>query len=1023
MASETAIDGGGGDESLDVPTALMNAGIQALQRQDFDTAEHAFGQALLAAEEDHPDTVVDLYKQLARVCALTGRSQQSADLERAADLLELRRAKLLASPENMRRLIEALRPFPDRRAELGDLLEYLALRERFTIESLAAAREHMEEAVRIADELDPGSLATAIRRGNLVAILGAQRDLPAALELAELIRDKLTAEDPVAASVLLRSTAQFRLLTGDLPGAEADAREAIRLAKGKDAAPVRAAALSALGMIRAEQGDGKEAIALYRKALAEPDAAGEGLQAVPMGVNLVRLGDLERGRGNLDTSAEYLSQAVALLQENAPGSVELVEAQRKLGETRFQMGESGQAISALRAAKQLARDPATRLQHSVGLAEAYKALGRFADARTVLEDALADAASVHDPRLLAHASMSLAGAHRWLGDLEQAQRMYEAVLSQAPAESSVQSQAMSNLGGIFYDRREYDAAINLYRQALELADGQEAVLTVSYNLATSLHRAGRLAEADRLYARVLAELPGVSRRHSSAASGRGVIAYARGRLGRAIRFLRQAVDIDERLLAAAGDANRQSLVRLLYQHYGDLLTVLLQRGRPEDVESGLLIAEMSRARMLESRLIASAALAPSATAAREQRLRYKLAVTARRLLKARNEPGSRQAAVAELQRQERELSAALADLDQDGPATAGLTVLDAPAIQEALQESDVLLEYVTANERVYVFAVTRRAVEAHLLQASVSDLTASVVEIIAPYHVDFSLAEDSAANWDGLRGTVLGPVAHLLTGARRLFVSPDGPLHYISFEPLTEGLTVVYVPSATIGFRPRKPRPARQAETDFVGLGNPAFDSSLQEFAGLLPLPGAEVEVEEIRELFGDRGVALTGPAATEAALRYWARRCRYLHVAAHGLVDRDNPMRSGIVLAEPQVLRIDEQSGSDDVLYGYEMIDLDIAAELVVFAACRTGFGVPQAGEGLSSMGSALLQAGAAWVLVSLWPVGDLVSAAFMRFLYEAIISGAPVPDAVQSAREEIRADHSDPYWWAGFVLFGARA
>src|SRR6185437_13709802 len=192
---------------------------------------------------------------------------------------------------------------------------------------------------------------------------------PDALELAELIRDKLTAEDPVAASVLLRSTAQFRLLTGDLPGAEADAREAIRLAKGKDAAPVRAAALSALGMIRAEQGDGKEAIALYRKALAEPDAAGEGLQAVPMGVNLVRLGDLERGRGNLDTSAEYLSQAVALLQENAPGSVELVEAQRKLGETRFQMGESGQAISALRAAKQLARDPATRLQHSVGLAE------------------------------------------------------------------------------------------------------------------------------------------------------------------------------------------------------------------------------------------------------------------------------------------------------------------------------------------------------------------------------------------------------------------------------------------------------------------------------------------------------------------------------------------------------------------------------------------------------------------------------------------------------------------------------
>ena len=112
MARETDIDGDGGDESLAVATASMNAGVQALQRQDFDAAEQAFGQALLAADEDHQDIVVDLYKQLARVCALTGRSEQSADLERAADLLELRLAELVASPENMRRLIEALRAFP-----------------------------------------------------------------------------------------------------------------------------------------------------------------------------------------------------------------------------------------------------------------------------------------------------------------------------------------------------------------------------------------------------------------------------------------------------------------------------------------------------------------------------------------------------------------------------------------------------------------------------------------------------------------------------------------------------------------------------------------------------------------------------------------------------------------------------------------------------------------------------------------------------------------------------------------------
>jgi CHAT domain-containing protein len=42
---------------------------------------------------------------------------------------------------------------------------------------------------------------------------------------------------------------------------------------------------------------------------------------------------------------------------------------------------------------------------------------------------------------------------------------------------------------------------------------------------------------------------------------------------------------------------------------------------------------------------------------------------------------------------------------------------------------------------------------------------------------------------------------------------------------------------------------------------------------------------------------------------------------------------------------------------------------------------------------------------------------------MYEAIRDGAAIPKAVKIARDEIRADHSDPYWWAGFVLLGVHA
>jgi CHAT domain-containing protein len=113
--------------------------------------------------------------------------------------------------------------------------------------------------------------------------------------------------------------------------------------------------------------------------------------------------------------------------------------------------------------------------------------------------------------------------------------------------------------------------------------------------------------------------------------------------------------------------------------------------------------------------------------------------------------------------------------------------------------------------------------------------------------------------------------------------------------------------------------------------------------------------------------------------------------------------------------------AGLDDVLHCYEMLTLPLAADLVVCAACRTGFGDVRAGEGLVSMAAALLEAGARWVLVTLWQVGDLVTTAFMCALYEALAAGTGVPDAVHSARARVQTNHPDPYWWAPFVLVGA--
>jgi CHAT domain-containing protein len=323
---------------------------------------------------------------------------------------------------------------------------------------------------------------------------------------------------------------------------------------------------------------------------------------------------------------------------------------------------------------------------------------------------------------------------------------------------------------------------------------------------------------------------------------------------------------------------------------------------------------------------------------------------------------------------------------------------------------------------MFVWAVTHGSFEFSVLSTDIATLTDHVARVVAPCYSLSATADEDIEDWHLLGKAVLETVQDRVNEASTLLVSPAGPLHYVSFEPFVEGKAVVYVPSATIGLRPGAARADhRQFAAEFVGFGNPAFDRNLPEFADLPSLPGAELEVKEIAALFGDAGVAVCGMAAVEPEVRAWARRCRYLHLATHGIADLENPLRSGLVLASPVGVPL-HGADFDDVLYGYEMVDLGIEAELVVCASCYTGFGDLRAGEGMATMGGALLQGGARWVLVTLWPVGDMITAMFTLALYHALLEGAAVPAAVEAARAEIRDYHEHPRWWAPFVLFGAQ-
>jgi len=155
--------------------------------------------------------------------------------------------------------------------------------------------------------------------------------------------------------------------------------------------------------------------------------------------------------------------------------------------------------------------------------------------------------------------------------------------------------------------------------------------------------------------------------------------------------------------------------------------------------------------------------------------------------------------------------------------------------------------------------------------------------------------------------------------------------------------------------------------------------------------------------------------------------RWRAVHLACHGLVDAERPLRSS--------LAITPDAADDGLLEAHEILRTRIRADLVVLSACETGRGRIVAGEGLVGLSRAFMAAGAPRVVASLWKVDDRATAALMVRFYALWkgggegtaddASGLPAAAALRQAQAFVR-DHPDhpewkhPFYWAAWVLWG---
>src|SRR5262249_3073035 len=109
-------------------------------------------------------------------------------------------------------------------------------------------------------------------------------------------------------------------------------------------------------------------------------------------------------------------------------------------------------------------------------------------------------------------------------------------------------------------------------------------------------------------------------------------------------------------------------------------------------------------------------------------------------------------------------------------------------------------------------------------------------------------------------------------------------------------------------------------------------------------LPNSLREVRALGRIYGDGNATVwTGAEASEARGKEGVEGYSILHSPRHGIRDNQNPMRSHLVLTRPGAA--DKEDG---VLEAWELMQMDLHADLLVLSACETALGQVDDGEGM---------------------------------------------------------------------------
>ncbi|HYC88177.1 MAG TPA: CHAT domain-containing protein [Thermoanaerobaculia bacterium] len=583
---------------------------------------------------------------------------------------------------------------------------------------------------------------------------------------------------------------------------------------------------------------------------------------------------------------------------------------------------------------------------------------------------------------------------------------------------------------------ENDEAERLLREALALAAGRSAYADEPYILLARLGlQRRRYAEVLELTRKYLdspyGEAPG------TIVIGQTVAARAHRGLGdtaAALEALEAAMEAsDDHGARLIGDhAQRAAALEYASEAFLEAVDLNVELGRTAEA---LACAEGAKGRvLLESLRHADAQPEKWMTAAEQQserRLEGEIAALNRRLVRA--EPRGREAAEIRdaLERARVEYASFRSALHARYPRLrrSGLGATPVAEMLAAVPPRGVLLEYVVGAKQTYVFVVRRDGIRVRRIDVGRAELERKVAawrEQLALRHLGH---RRGARALDAL---LLQPLEPWLASASSVGIVADGVLWQVPFEALIDAKgryrierhTMFYAPSIRVFLEIGKRE--RHAPRTLLAIGDPLVAGRVRRnlaatYRGpdLGPLPDARSEVETLRTIYGAGAAQVyVGAAATEERVKEKIAGSSVLHFATHGILDDSSPAYSRLLLAEG--------GEADGMFEAWELMKLELDADLVVMSACDSARGRVSAGEGMIGMTWAAFVAGARTSVASLWKVASKSTSTLMvdfhRELHDGNTRALPKASALRRAKLRMLRDpeHRHPFYWAPFVTIG---